>query len=157
ELTFAVGEGEKVGVIGRNGCGKSTLLRILAGIETSDTGSLTRKRGLSVAYLPQQPQLDPVLTIAETLDACLEEARDRLQRFHEILNRISQVSDEEAAALLAEQEQLQNWLDLHGGWDLSHRIADICGRLGIVDLQQLVGTLSGGWLKKVALAGMSCW
>ncbi|WP_432821926.1 ABC-F family ATP-binding cassette domain-containing protein [Trichloromonas sp.] len=153
-LTFAIAEGEKVGVIGRNGCGKSTLLRILAATEDADGGSLIRKRGLSAAYLPQEPQLDPGLTIGETLDASLEGARDRVNRYQEILGRLPQAAGAEATRLLDEQHQLQGWLDHHGGWDLGHRIADMCGRFGITDLGQKLGELSGGWVKKVALAGM---
>ncbi len=153
-LTFAIAEGEKVGVIGRNGCGKSTLLRILAATEEADSGTLIRKRGLSAAYLPQEPQLNPELSIAETLDACLEEARDRLNRFNEVLARLPHATGDEATRLLNEQHELQGWLDHHGGWDLGHRIANMCGRFGIMDLTQKVGELSGGWIKKVALAGM---
>ncbi len=153
-LTFAIAEGEKVGVIGRNGCGKSTLLRILAATEDADSGTLIRKRGLNAAYLPQDPELDPGLTIGVTLDGCLEEARGRLDRFHEVIDRIPLAEGDEAARLMEEQHQLQGWLDLHGGWDLGHRIADMCGRFGITDMKQKVGELSGGWIKKVALAGM---
>jgi ATP-binding cassette subfamily F protein uup len=153
-LTFAIAEGEKVGVIGRNGCGKSTLLRILAATEDADGGTLIRKRALSAAYLPQDPQLDPGLTIDETLDASLQGARDRLTRFQEIIARLPQSAGDEAARLLEEQHQLQGWLDHHGGWDLGHRIADLCGRFGITDRTQKIGALSGGWIKKVALAGM---
>jgi len=153
-ITFAIAEGEKVGVIGRNGSGKSTLLRILAETEDADGGTLIRKRGLNAAYLPQEPELDPALTIDETLDRCLEEARDRLRRFHEIVDRLPQAAGDEATRLLDEQHQLQAWLDHHGGWDLGHRIADMCGRFGISDRTRKVGELSGGWIKKVALAGM---
>ena len=153
-LVFAVAEGEKVGVIGRNGCGKSTLLRVLAGGEDADAGEVMRKRGLTAAYLPQEPELDPDLTIAETLERALEEARQKLERFHEIAARLPAAGGDEEERLLAEQQTLQLWLDHHGAWDLGHRIADISGRFGIVEMSQRVGELSGGWVKKVALAGM---
>ena len=63
---FAVGEGEKVGLIGRNGCGKSTLLRIVGGIEEPDSGTLFRQRGLQAVYLPPEPEPDPALTNRQT-------------------------------------------------------------------------------------------
>ena len=153
-LVFAVAEGEKVGVIGRNGCGKSTLLRVLAGGEDADAGEVMRKRGLTAAYLPQEPELDADLTITETLERALAEARRKLERFHEIAARLPVAGADEGGRLLAEQQTLQLWLDHHGAWDVSHRIADISGRFGIVDPFRRVGELSGGWVKKVALAGM---
>ncbi|MDY0269578.1 ABC-F family ATP-binding cassette domain-containing protein [Trichloromonas sp.] len=153
-LAFAVAEGEKVGVIGRNGCGKSTLLRVLAGEEDADGGEVMRKRGLTAAYLPQEPELDPDLTIAETLERALAEARRNLARFYEIAARLPAADADEGEKLLAEQQALQLWLDHHGAWDLGHRIADISGRFGIVDPTRRVGELSGGWVKKVALAAM---
>jgi ATP-binding cassette subfamily F protein uup len=153
-LIFAVAEGEKVGVIGRNGCGKSTLLRVLSGGEDADAGEVMRKRGLTAAYLPQEPELDPDLTIAETLERALADARRNLARFHEIAARLPDAGADEGGKLLAEQQTLQLWLDHHGAWDLGHRIADISGRFGIIDPTRRVGELSGGWVKKVALAGM---
>jgi len=153
-LIFAVAEGEKVGVIGRNGCGKSTLLRVLSGGEDADAGEVMRKRGLTAAYLPQEPELDPDLTIAETLERALADARRNLARFHEIAACLPGAGADEGGKLLAEQQTLQLWLDHHGAWDLGHRIADISGRFGIIDPTRRVGELSGGWVKKVALAGM---
>ncbi|MDX9708319.1 MAG: ATP-binding cassette domain-containing protein [Trichloromonas sp.] len=153
-LVFAVAEGEKAGVIGRNGCGKSTLLRVLSGGEDADAGEVMRKRGLTAAYLPQEPELDPHLTIAETLERALDESRRKLERFHEIAACLPAAGADEEERLLAEQQTLQLWLDHHGAWDLGHRIADISGRFGIVEMSRRVGELSGGWVKKVALAGM---
>ena len=153
-LIFAVAEGEKVGVIGRNGCGKSTLLRVLSGGEDADAGEVMRKRGLTAAYLPQEPELDPDLTIAETLERALADARRNLARFHEIAACLPGAGADKGGRLLAEQQTLQLWLDHHGAWDLGHRIADISGRFGIIDPTRRVGELSGGWVKKVALAGM---
>jgi ATP-binding cassette subfamily F protein uup len=152
--TLAVAEGEKVGVIGRNGCGKSTLLRILAGLEDSDGGSMVRKRGLVATYLPQEPELDPDRTIRQTLDGCLVEAQSMISRFQELAHALPKAAPEEAQRLLAEQQEVQGWLDLHGGWSLDHKVAQVCDRLGITDLDQRVGNLSGGWTKRVALAGV---
>jgi ATP-binding cassette subfamily F protein uup len=152
--TLAVGEGEKVGVIGRNGCGKSTLLRILAGLEGPDGGTLVRKRGLVAAYLPQEPELEPGRTIRQNLEGCLAEAQSRLSRFQELALLLPHASSEEAQRLLSEQQEIHGWLDLHQAWNLDHKVDQVCDRLGITDLDQRVGNLSGGWTKRVALAGV---
>jgi ATP-binding cassette subfamily F protein uup len=152
--TLAIGEGEKVGVIGRNGSGKSTLLKILAGLEDSDSGSVVRKRSLAATYLPQEPELDPEKTIRQTLDGCLAEAQTMLFRFQELAHALPGASPEEAQKLMVEQQKVQDWLDLHGTWNLDHKVATVCDRLGISMLDQRVGNLSGGWTKRVALAGV---
>ena len=64
-VTLTVSEGDKIGIVGRNGAGKSTLLRLLAGTEEPDRGEVSRKRGLTVAYLPQTPDLNPEATITQ--------------------------------------------------------------------------------------------
>ena len=130
---LTIGEGEKVGVIGRNGCGKSTLMRIVAGLEAPDEGKVIRKRDLSAVYLPQVPELDPALSIKETLDAALGEARRRLSRYQAIAEELHSAKGEEAERLLHEQHDIQGWLDLHGAWNLDHKVSDICGRLGLAD------------------------
>ena len=151
-IGLTLGEEEKVGVIGRNGCGKSTLLRIIAGLETADAGRVIRKRDLTAVYLPQEPELDPALSIRQTLDAALGEARRRLSRFQAISDELHAAHGEAAERLLHEQHEVQSWLDLHGAWNLDHKVADLCGQLGLADPQQRVGELSGGGVKRVALA-----
>jgi ATP-binding cassette subfamily F protein uup len=153
-VTFTIAEGEKVGIIGRNGCGKSTLLRILGGLEDRDGGELIRQRGLSAAYLAQEPDLDPALTIQETLDASLSDARQRTRRYQEIAEALQSSSKAETERLVDEQQQIQGWLDHHQAWNLDHQVAEICSRFGIADTRQKIGKLSGGWVKRVALAGI---
>ncbi|MCP3175586.1 ABC-F family ATP-binding cassette domain-containing protein [Desulfuromonas sp. KJ2020] len=151
-IGLTLGEEEKVGVIGRNGCGKSTLLRIIAGLESADAGRVIRKRDLTAVYLPQEPELDPTQSIRQTLDAALGEARRRLSRFQTISDELHTAHGEAAERLLHEQHEIQSWLDLHGAWNLDHKVADLCGQLGLVDPRQRVGELSGGGVKRVALA-----
>jgi ABC transport system ATP-binding/permease protein len=153
-VNLAVAEGEKLGLIGRNGCGKSTLLRILAGLETADDGQLLRKRGLEAGYLSQEPELDPELTIRSTLEAGLGSARRHLQRLAAIAEKLATADAAAAAPLLDEQQQLQAWLDHHQAWNLDHKVEKISARLGLQDLEQRIGTLSGGNRKRVALAGL---
>ena len=151
---FAVGEAEKVGLIGRNGCGKSTLLRIAGGVEEPDEGTLFRQRGLQAAYLPQEPELDPAITIRQTLEGSLAEARSRLARYQQLAEALQSTRGAESERLLEEQHAVQGWLDLHNGWNLDHQVERMCERFAIVDPEQAVGALSGGWVKRVALAAL---
>jgi ABC transport system ATP-binding/permease protein len=153
-VDLAVGEGEKIGLIGRNGCGKSTLLRILAGLEAADDGQLLRKRGLVAGYLSQEPELDPALSIRATLDAGLGDARRHQQRLAAIGAELATADPAAVARLLDEQQQVHAWLDHHRAWNLDHKVERVSARLGLVDLEQRVGTLSGGNRKRVALAGL---
>jgi len=153
-ITCVVEEGEKVGLIGRNGCGKSTLLRILSGDVEPDAGQIMRRRGLTVGYLPQEPHIDPALSIRSALEASLREIREKMSRFAQINEVLHGAKGSDVDRLLEEQGQLQFWLDIHGGWSIDHRIEEICLHLALPDVNQLVGTLSGGMCKRVALGGL---
>ncbi|OQY18050.1 MAG: ABC transporter, partial [Desulfobacteraceae bacterium 4572_35.1] len=152
EVTFAVDEKEKVGLIGRNGCGKSTLLRIVAALDDADNGSVAKKRGASVVYLAQQPQLDGSLTAQQFLQRALPDLHSKKERYEEVCAALA-AADGNAELLLNEQQQLQEWFDQHHGWNIDHRIADLGSRLGIVQMHQPISQLSGGQCKRVALAG----
>ncbi|MEA3466487.1 MAG: ABC-F family ATP-binding cassette domain-containing protein [Thermodesulfobacteriota bacterium] len=159
QVAFAVDEKEKVGLIGRNGCGKSTLLKILVGLDDADGGCVTKKRQASVVYLAQQPELDGTLTAEQFLQRSLAQVYGRKQRYDEVCLALENADAADidaggAEALLHEQQQLQEWFDRHRVWNIDHRIADLCSRLGVVDMHQPIGQLSGGQRKRVALAGV---
>ncbi|MFU8858586.1 MAG: ABC-F family ATP-binding cassette domain-containing protein [Deferrisomatales bacterium] len=152
-VSFALGETEKVGVVGRNGCGKSTLFRLLAGEEEPDGGRIVTRRGLSLAHLPQRPRLDPRATVRQALESHLGEARERFCRHRAISLELGTATGAEAGRLLAEQEEVHAWLDHQGAWNIDHRVEELCTRFGIPDPEAPVGSLSGGWSQRVALAG----
>ena len=81
-VTFLVGEGDRVGVVGPNGCGKSTLLKIMAGLEEPDAGKRTVQRDLTLDYLPQEPELDPERSARDV-------AREGLGERNEVLARLT--------------------------------------------------------------------
>jgi ATP-binding cassette subfamily F protein uup len=151
---FAIGENDRVGVVGRNGCGKSTLFRILAGLEWEDSGTIARKKGLTVGYLPQRPDLDPKKSVRTILEEHLGDAHKVLKRHEELSHALADAREDELERLLELQHEAQSWLDHHSAWNLGHRINEMCTRFSIDDPDALVGTLSGGWGQRVALAGI---
>ncbi|MCD6526043.1 MAG: ABC-F family ATP-binding cassette domain-containing protein [Desulfuromonas sp.] len=153
-VTFAIDDSEKVGLIGRNGCGKSTLLRILAELDDVDAGTIARKRQSTIVYLAQQPELAADQTAQQILQRALGSVYQHRQRFEQIGTLLEGATGDEAEQLLLEQQQLQEWFDLHQAWNVDHRIADLCSRLGVDQLDKPVGQMSGGQQKRIALAGV---
>ena len=150
-VTFAVGEEEKVGLIGANGSGKSTLLRILGRLEDSDGGSIATRRGARIGYLSQEPELDDDLTVAEEIEKGLVEIRQAVAEYEEIGSRLA-ASPPDVQRLVVRQGELSNWIEHHGGWNTDYRITQMMDRLGLRERGQRIGELSGGTRRRVALA-----
>jgi len=150
-VTFAVGEDERVGVIGANGAGKSTLLTILSGAEERDGGSIAMKRGASVGYLSQEPVLDDDATVAAEIESGLTEIRRAVEQFHELAEKMAS-NPPDLERLLDRQGELTVWIEHHGGWNTDHRVSEIMTHLRLPDAGQRIGTLSGGTKRRVALA-----
>ena len=143
-ISFAINDGERIALIARNGAGKSTLLHLIAGRDTADSGSITPRRDLRVAYLEQDPTFDPSLTI---LEACLGANRDDARVIAAYERAITDPAGEGLQEAMVE-------MDVRQLWDREQRVKQILSRLRIDDFNQRVGTLSGGQLKRVALAGV---
>ena len=142
DLTFGVAEGEKIGLIAKNGTGKSTLLDILAGIASADSGTVIYRNNLRVGYLPQLPDLGGALTV---LDACLHGDDPRSEAIHAYEEALrTGDSDAMTAAIQA--------MDANTAWDYEERFKQILTQLKITDYNQPVKELSGGQVKRVALA-----
>jgi len=151
KVTFAVDEVERVGLIGANGAGKSTLLTILAGVEDSDGGSISMKRGATVGYLSQEPVLDDDSSVAAEIEGGLQAIRSAIASFNELSERMAD-NPPDLERLLARQGELSVWIEHHGGWNTDHRVAEIMTHLQLPDRHQKIGTLSGGTKRRVALA-----
>ncbi|ABB32704.1 ABC transporter related protein [Geobacter metallireducens RCH3] len=149
-VTFAVGEEEKVGLIGVNGCGKSTLMQILAGLEERDGGTIMTRRGASIGYLSQEPLLDDGLTIGEEIEQGLVEIRRVMTEYEGVTAQLAEPSPDHDR-LLERQGELTSWIEHHGGWNTDHRVAEIMTHLGIPDRNRRLGELSGGTKRRVAL------
>ena len=142
DLTFGVAEGEKIGLIAKNGTGKSTLLDILAGEASQDSGTVIYRNNLRVGYLPQLPDLGGASTV---LDACLHGDDPRSGAIHDYEEALrTGDSDAMTAAIQA--------MDANVAWDYEERFKQILTQLKITDYNQPVKELSGGQVKRVALA-----
>jgi len=140
---------ERVGLIGRNGCGKSSLLGVLSGATMPDDGEAWRAPGLAVAHVAQEPLLDPGASVYDTVALGLGDAGRLLAEFHHATAHLAEHADDPAA--LAAVDRLHARLDATDGWTLGHRVDTVLSRLSL-DADRSVGTLSGGWQKRVALA-----
>jgi ATP-binding cassette subfamily F protein uup len=149
DASFALARGEKVGLIGANGTGKSTFAKVLAGAEHADEGTIAIRRGLSVAYLAQEPVLDPNASARAIVEEGLAAWRAATARHHEVSALISTAPTD---ALLAEQAALDETIQRLGGWERGHVVDDMLDRLGVEDIDRSVGNRSGGERRRVALA-----
>ncbi|MDD3789770.1 MAG: ABC-F family ATP-binding cassette domain-containing protein [Petrimonas sp.] len=140
--SFGIAEGDKTGLIAKNGAGKTTLLNILVGKEPYDSGRVVFRNDLRVAYLDQEPQFDPQLTVLEACFQTENEAVKVIARYEENLSSGNQDG----------LDEILTQMDLLNAWDYEQRIKQILSQLKITDFNQKIGELSGGQIKRVALA-----
>jgi ATP-binding cassette subfamily F protein uup len=150
DLSFTIAEKERVGLIGVNGTGKSSLLKIIAGIDQPDEGEIILPKDYSISYSAQKPDLTPELTILEQIYAG-DAPVFRLLREHETTLSLLH-KDPENQALQDKLFKQQKEMDALNAWDVSTNAKTILTKLGIEDFAEMVGNLSGGQKKRVALA-----
>ncbi|MCB0376651.1 MAG: ABC-F family ATP-binding cassette domain-containing protein, partial [Sinomicrobium sp.] len=134
---------QKIALIARNGAGKTSLLNIITGNDTPDEGRVVSRNGIHIAFLPQQPRLDPDLTVEETIFASGNTTLKIIQRYEKALQN---PTDTDAYQKAFEQ------MDIHNAWDFETQYKQILSRLKLDDLDQKTATLSGGQKKRLALA-----
>ncbi|MBA3023180.1 MAG: ATP-binding cassette domain-containing protein [Gammaproteobacteria bacterium] len=149
-VEFQLDEGERVGLIGRNGGGKSSLLKVLAGQAHLDDGTLWRQPTARICYVSQEPVLDAKATVFDEVARGLGELHQLLTDYHHLSHQLAE-PDADYEKLLAAMQPLQTALEAQDGWSVQARIETAIQRLAL-DPDALVGSLSGGVRKRVALA-----
>lgn len=142
---------ERVGVVGLNGAGKSTLGKLLAGVEQPDAGSIARRRGARIEYLEQVPHFDGALTAEQAVTQGLTAWNDAVAR-HATASAALGESGADHDRLLQEQAAAAEEVERLGGWDQQHRVRAVLQHLGVLRHDGLVGEMSGGEQRRVALA-----
>ncbi|NCC83292.1 MAG: ABC transporter ATP-binding protein [Clostridia bacterium] len=150
-VSFTIESGDKIGVIGVNGTGKSTLLRIVAGLETSDAGTITTAKGLRLEYLPQEPRFNDEMTVLEAVLHGSSPLQRLVRDYAAAEARLH--ADPQDKSAQKRFFDLSRQMDEGGAWSLEAEAKTMLTRLGIRDFDRRAALLSGGQQKRVALAG----
>ncbi len=144
--------GAKIGVLGLNGAGKSTLLKIMAGVETNFVGEAFAGEGVTIGYLPQEPQLNPAKDVKGNVEEGVAELKGVLERYDAVNTKLGEdLSPDEMDKVLDEQSKLQDKIDAANAWDLDSRLELAMEALRCPPSDADVATLSGGERRRVAL------
>ena len=150
DISLSFFPGAKIGILGLNGAGKSTLLKIMAGVDTDIQGEARPQPGISIGYLPQEPQLDPDKSVREVVEEAMSDMKDVQAELDAVY---AAYADPEADfdALAAKQAELENKLAAGGGHDNERRMEIAADALRLPPWEQQIATLSGGEKRRVAL------
>lgn len=143
-VTFGIDEGDKIGIVAKNGTGKTTMLRVIAGVESPDSGTVTTRSGLRIGFLEQSPVFDGSQTVLEACMSAGTEISEAVAGYEAALES----GDTDAIGRASEK------MDALGAWEYEDRLRQLLTQLRITDLEAAVSTLSGGQQKRVALANV---
>lgn len=144
EISFGIAEGERIGLIAKNGSGKTTLLNILTGKESYDNGAVVFRRDIRVSYLEQDPLYPENLTVLQACFSSGNEVTDLIAEYEKVINSKDH----------SNLDNILQKMDVLQAWDYEHRAKQILAQLKITDFEQKISELSGGQLKRVALANV---
>jgi ATP-binding cassette ChvD family protein len=152
DISLSFFPGAKIGVLGLNGSGKSTLLKIMSGVDKDIDGEARAQAGIKVGYLPQEPLLDETKTVREVVGEGVGDVQRLIDRFNAVSDRFAApLSDDEMNKALEEQAKLQDQIDAVGGWELERKLEIAADSLRLPPWEAVVGKLSGGEKRRVAL------
>src|SRR5690554_2874607 len=142
-ISFGINEGQKIGFVAKNGTGKTSLLNIIAGNDVPDSGNVTYRKGLKVAYLPQDPNLNPELTVEQAIFS----AENPILKIIEAYEKALETPDDGDA-----YQKAFDAMDAHQAWDFETRYKQILSKLKLENLHAKISSLSGGQKKRLSLA-----
>ena len=143
DISFGINKDQKIAFVAKNGSGKTSILNIIAGLDTSDSGQVVSRKGISIAYLAQNMDLDPALTIEETIFATDNTVLNVVKQYETALENPENADAFQTAFDLMEQ---------YNAWDFETQYRQILSKLKLDDLTLKVGALSGGQKKRLSLA-----
>lgn len=149
DISFKINKYDKIGLIGVNGTGKSTLLKVLADIESFDSGEILKSNNFKIQYLDQDPKFDPESTILDQIFLTDSFELSLIRKYEYTIEKLNSSPTDEDQNNLIELTQL---IEKNNVWDLEHKVKTILTQLGIHNFNQRMSTLSGGQRKRVALA-----
>ena len=150
DISLSFFPGAKIGVLGLNGAGKSTLLRIMAGHDTEIEGEARPMPDIKVGYLPQEPELTDTETVRQSVESAVDEVNAVKKRLDEVYAAYAE-PDADFDALAAEQAKLEAMLQTSGGHDLDRQLEIAADALRLPPWDAVIGNLSGGEKRRVAL------
>ncbi len=145
DISFGINKDQKIGFVAKNGTGKTSMLQIIAGLEDTDSGQVVSRKGITISYLPQEPNLSPTLTVEETIFTGDNQIIKTISAYEKALLH---PEDEDAYQKAFED------MDAMQAWDFETQYKQILSKLKLHDLDRKVALLSGGQKKRLALASL---
>lgn len=149
-VTFGLNDGDKAALIGRNGTGKSTLLNTIAGLLAPDEGTVVINKNAGISFLPQNPSFSESDTIREHIFKSSSEKLKIIQKYLDVCEKLGSTGAE--SSLQKTFDELNVLMEQKDLWNYESQVSSVLSTLGITDMSRKMGSLSGGMLKKVALA-----